>query len=680
MFNIIVNDAKEIKEKLCSKRAENLAKNSISNSSVGMTTSVQSLHDGMAMKLGLSPNTQVPDVAALTVKEELDDIKFYCHSSVSRTELKCSLCPDTFQYISELMLHEQIHNAANPVECQLCGRRFQSTSSLKDHYNIHTGERPYRCELCAKAFTQSSSLLTHKRTHTMEKSYKCEFCARLFKDASNFIKHRRLHGQGGQVQGRNQILPEKPYGCSYCEKSFKRTSDLKDHERVHTGERPYRCRICQKCFTQSSVLTGHMRIHTGERPFHCDICGKTFNNSSNFKKHQRTHSVRDMLAKVSRNGSFSHHKQPLRSKNGTRRLKGINSGFCNKGVRLNLPQGVIMNEQHNKKTLQKMSSQGICNRSTMNGIPQASFGGNSVSKENKKLSGEENDKIGSLVLDTTVTTDMCLESQIIMPEAKICVHKDNLENHFNLKSLESQQDPFESTHLHGGLRDSKKQGNESYMHIVEDDFANGALTEFQISNSNVAQSDIQTKCDIDYGIETVHPGELALYKMQNGHETEFDDICSGKDLADSENVAEDRTKQCCNPSTIDKLNDLCDPEFLEIEAKPYICFVCLKRFKRATDLKEHLRVHTGERPFVCKICGKGFTQSSALSSHQRIHTGEKPFQCEVCFKRFNNSSNFSKHKRVHTGERPHNCPLCGKSFQEKRRVKRHLKAVHQIQE
>ncbi|CAM4703174.1 unnamed protein product [Caretta caretta] len=100
------------------------------------------------------------------------------------------------------------------------------------------------------------------------------------------------------------------------------------------------------------------------------------------------------------------------------------------------------------------------------------------------------------------------------------------------------------------------------------------------------------------------------------------------------------------------------------------------RFKRATDLKEHLWVPTGERPFACRVFGKRFTRSSALATHLRIHTGERPHRSPVCPKSFNNASNFAKHRRGHSGERPHRCALCGKSFREHRWVVRHLRAMH----
>ena len=50
--------------------------------------------------------------------------------------------------------------------------------------------------------------------------------------------------------------------------------------------------------------------------------------------------------------------------------------------------------------------------------------------------------------------------------------------------------------------------------------------------------------------------------------------------------------------------------------RPYICQICGKRFKLNHHLKQHTRIHSGERPFSCGQCGKRFTQLSSLKYHK----------------------------------------------------------------
>ncbi|XP_013908218.1 PREDICTED: zinc finger and SCAN domain-containing protein 16-like [Thamnophis sirtalis] len=94
---------------------------------------------------------------------------------------------------------------------------------------------------------------------------------------------------------------------------------------------------------------------------------------------------------------------------------------------------------------------------------------------------------------------------------------------------------------------------------------------------------------------------------------------------------------------------------------------CVRKSGPRADLAQPAKAPSYE----CSYCGKRWPCQSQLRRHLKIHTGERPHKCTDCGKSFSNSSNLSQHKRVHTGERPYSCKDCGKSYRRRASLLQH---------
>lgn len=100
------------------------------------------------------------------------------------------------------------------------------------------------------------------------------------------------------------------------------------------------------------------------------------------------------------------------------------------------------------------------------------------------------------------------------------------------------------------------------------------------------------------------------------------------------------------------------------DPRPYQCTIegCGWAFATSYKLKRHLQSHDKQRPHTCQFegCGRCFTTVYNLKAHVKVHEQDNAFVCEICSERFRSATRLTNHQRVHfEPERPHKCEFPG---------------------
>ena len=164
----------------------------------------------------------------------------------------CPIC--NIAKTSNDSLRDHINRRHSNLKCRICSKQFITDVTLRKHKYTHM-TASWKCSDCPQSFFFQSELITHRIKHEADKKYKCIYknCDREFSYSWDYNTHLEEHknpprecpspgcdfttkSKRDMKQHSRTHTDELPYKCKQCGKGFRFTMQRKRH--VNSSECP----------------------------------------------------------------------------------------------------------------------------------------------------------------------------------------------------------------------------------------------------------------------------------------------------------------------------------------------------------------------------------------------------------------------------------------------------------
>jgi len=541
------------------------------------------------------------------------------------------VCGFVFGKKEYLLDHMRKHTGEVSPVCEVCGQTFNKSLKLKEHFKIHRNthtatviSNPYQCHICKFVFARAAILGKHLADAHSETVYKCDICEATFGD---------VRGKNHHMYNEHQLdaFHQKCVWCPVCNQGFTRHYNLKVHMYKSHGKEflennftpaelvalttPAPQNGSGSAMSKSNLIESHyFDLKNGTQTLVCNVCKKKFIRKSDLYIHLDTdHGVillscklcdekfvdegilRDHVAKSHkgtakrRPGPASKTNPPPENRVASVKPRPLATMRCKEcELSFTLPSFYL---SHMRVFHKKMID-----------INKSFDHYNVVDDTDDEEDEKTSNPLSKIIKNLTAAAEKKAPSGATSEQCNFC------ENFYN--STAELKDHVINRHI----KDYK---------FACDFCGKGFPTAESVTSHTTGK----------------HPNLVRMKQEEEGLKLQCSKGTS-KSVLDYLKVAgisdDDEDTSFLNSLNLKFKSDTSLDEMGTSASagnkKNTCCPVCGVKLSPKTNLKIHLRTHSGARPYSCVLCQNRFRQKAHLMKHFRCahNNKEPPFNCDKC--------------------------------------------------